>query len=142
MLPFLPHFENPLVISQVSFFFACSYSTPLLTVYLGSHMGVLSTAPLSNPFLLKKSTVPFNTYLLHQHGEPVQCIPFSTSPFSVLDIAASLPPSHSIKINEDLSIDPSSVKPKLVKRYLTLILPVHSFLHYRYPHTQSYYLYT
>lgn len=90
-------------------------------------MAVLSTAPLTISSLIEKETVPFTTRLLHQHGEPVQCIPFSTSPFSVLDIAASHPPSHSIMINEDLSIDPSSVKPKLVKKNLTLFAD--SFIH-------------
>ena len=76
-------------------------------------MAVLSAAPLSIPSLIATETVPFTSSLLHQHGEPVQCIPFTTSPFSVLDVAASNP-SRSIMISEDLSIDPSSVKPNLV----------------------------
>ena len=86
---------------------------PLLTLYLGSHLAVLSTA--AHGISIRKETVPFTPLLLHQHGEPVQCIPFSTSPFSVLDTAASHLPSRSITISEDLSIDPSSVKPNLVK---------------------------
>ena len=65
---------------------------------------------------MDRKTVPFTTSLLHQHGEPVQCIPFSTSPFSVLDTNASHPLSRSITIDEDLSIDPTSVKSNLVKK--------------------------
>lgn len=81
---------------------------------LGSDMAVLSAAPLRCPLLQYEETVPFTKFLMHQHGESVQCVPFSTSPFSVLDVASSYPPSHSIMINEDLSINPSSVKTNLV----------------------------
>ena len=78
-------------------------------------MAVLSAAPLNCPFLRHTDTVPFTNFLLHQHGEPIQCIPFSTSPFAVFDVAASHPSPCSIMINEDLSIEPSSVKPNLVR---------------------------
>ena len=107
----------PLVISQVPFFVCDGIDIPsFLTFYLGSDMAVLSAAPLKCPIFKGIETVPFTKFLLHQHGEPVQCIPFSTLPFSVLDVAASHPPSRSITINEDLSIDPSSVKLNMVEK--------------------------
>jgi len=87
----------------------------------GSDMAVLSAAPLKCPIFKGIETVPFTKFLLHQHGEPVQCIPFSTLPFSVLDVAASHPPSRSITINEDLSIDPSSVKLNMISAYPVLL---------------------
>ena len=109
--------------SYIPGIFLLSWMSPLqisLTLCLGSDMTVLSAAPLRCPFFKHIETVPFTKTLLHQHEEPVQCIPFSTSPFSILDIASSHPPSYSIMINEDLSINPSSVKTNLVK--LTLFL--------------------
>jgi len=87
----------------------------------GSDMTVLSAAPLRCPFFKHTETVPFTKTLMHQHEEPVQCIPFSTSPFSILDVASSHPPSYSIMINEDLSINPSSVKTNLISAYPVLL---------------------
>ena len=52
-----------------------------------------------------------------QHGEEVQCIPFTTSPFS--DVARNLPWSHAV-INEALKFTPSSLKVKLVGRVLII----------------------
>ena len=85
-------------------------------------MAVLSAAPLSSSSLLSTDTVPFTTSLLHQHGETVECIPFSTSPFSALDIAASQSQFRSIAINESLSINLSSVKSNLVRKKKPLFL--------------------
>ncbi|KAF8808730.1 hypothetical protein BYT27DRAFT_7337705 [Phlegmacium glaucopus] len=87
----------------------------------GSDMAVLSAAPLRCPLFNYTEAVPFTKSLMHQHGEPVQCVPFSTSPFSLLDVTSSHPSSWSIMINEDLSINPSSVKTNLMSAYPVLL---------------------
>jgi hypothetical protein len=44
----------------------------------------------------------FDPSLLTQHGEEVQCIPFTTSPFALLDVARNLPWTDAV-INQQLN---------------------------------------
>ncbi|KAF5331125.1 hypothetical protein D9619_005371 [Psilocybe cf. subviscida] len=74
---------------------------------VGSHMPVLSAASLWSESLEDAESVPFSRSLLHQHGEDVQCIPFSVSPFALLDAAKS---SDSLRYSTDLSFSPNSIK--------------------------------
>ena len=67
----------------------------------------------SQPELSANESHLFDPSLLKQHGEEVQCIPFTTSPFSLLDIAENLPWKHAV-IGEDLKFAPSSLDINLV----------------------------
>lgn len=142
-LPVLPHLGfSPSYIPGIFFSSYTQINSNLSDdSILGSDMAVLSAAPLRCPLLARTDTVPFTSSLMEQHGEPVHCIPFSTSPFSVLDITRSYSSSLSMMINEDLSINLSSVKTNLVKESYSLML-VSFIYYYRFPFTQPYYLYT
>jgi hypothetical protein len=61
----------------------------------------------------------FDPSLLRQHGEEVQCIPFTTSPFSLLDVARNLPWNHAV-INENLKFAPSSLKVNIVGGFVII----------------------
>ena len=88
-------------------------------------MPTLCAAPLwgpeldGDPRLFTRSAktgdepLPFEESMLKQHGEEIQCIPFTTSPFAVLDIARNLSWSNAI-INENLKFSPSSLKVNMV----------------------------
>lgn len=97
--------------------------------YEGSHVPTLSAAPLwcldfelcmPSAFSTDDRSVGpqlFDASMLRQYGEEVQCIPFTTSPFAVLDIARNLSWTNAI-IDENLKFSPSSVKANLVKNLL------------------------
>ena len=105
----------------------------------GSHIPTLSAAPLFTEGLDLEEPLPsiiqhpqledhiqkelpqnelhsFDPSLLMQHGEEVQCIPFTVSPFSLLDVARSLPWSDAV-INKYLKFAPSSLKVNLVSSF-------------------------
>jgi hypothetical protein len=105
----------------------------------GSHVPTLSAAPLwandlnlEEPFsciiqqpqrdhiqneLSDSESHLFDPSLLEQHGEEVQCIPFTTSPFTLIDIARNLPWTNAI-INENFKFIPSSLKVNLVRNII------------------------
>jgi hypothetical protein len=95
----------------------------------GSHVPTLCAAPMwcsglelcmpSASSTDNGSTSPqiFDASMLRQYGEEVQCVPFTTSPFAVLDIARNLSWTNAI-IDENLKFSPSSVKANLVKDLL------------------------
>lgn len=95
-------------------------------------MPTLSAAPLWGPeldgdlHLLTRSTrtgdepLPFEESMLKQHGQEIQCIPFTTSPFAVLDVARNLSWSNAI-INENLKFSPSSLKVNMVSLLRNLL---------------------
>ncbi|KDR76210.1 hypothetical protein GALMADRAFT_156320 [Galerina marginata CBS 339.88] len=86
----------------------------------GSDVPFLSAARLWPRELDTVEPEPFAEPLLTQHGEEVQCIPFTTSPFSILDIAASSKDS-SWSITRDLQVSPSSLKTSLFSAYPVLL---------------------
>lgn len=106
----------------------------------GSHTPTLSAAPLFTDGLDRQEALPsiiqhsqledsvqkelpqnelhsFDPSLLMQHGEEVQCIPFTISPFSLLDVARNLPWTEAA-INRDLKFAPSSLKVNLVGSFV------------------------
>lgn len=58
----------------------------------------------------------FDPSMLRQYDEEVQCIPFTTSPFAVVDIARNLSWTNAI-IDEHLKFSPSSVRANLVRNF-------------------------
>ncbi|KDR76211.1 hypothetical protein GALMADRAFT_247474 [Galerina marginata CBS 339.88] len=86
----------------------------------GSNVPLLSIAPLWARTLDSVEPMPFTESLLRQYGEDVQCIPFSISPFSVLDVPASSTNS-SWSITQDIKVVPSSIKPNLFSAYPVLL---------------------
>ncbi|KAF8910642.1 hypothetical protein CPB84DRAFT_1958477 [Gymnopilus junonius] len=89
----------------------------------GTNLPVLSAAPLWSRELDYVEPEPFTESLLYQHGEEVQCIPFTVSPFTLLDIPASSTDS-SWSIAQFLQIKPSSIKPTLFSAS-PVLLPVY-----------------
>ena len=87
-------------------------------------MPVLSAAPLWSPDQEAYEPVPFTEALLHQHGEEVQCIPYTVSPFSLLDIPKSSEDS-TWTIAQYLQVRPSTIKPTLVCQSISLSRPCH-----------------
>ncbi|KAF8969720.1 hypothetical protein BDZ97DRAFT_214933 [Flammula alnicola] len=86
----------------------------------GSHVPTLSAAPLWPRTLDGKEPLPFDESLLRQYEEEVQCIPFTISPFSVVDIATTSS-AESLEISPDLSFSPSSVKPTIFSAFPVLL---------------------
>jgi len=93
----------------------------------------LSAAPLWGPeldgdlqlFIGKIRTgddpLPFEEVMLKQHGQEIQCIPFTTSPFAALDIARNLSWSNAV-INENFKFSPSSLKVEMVSLLRSLLV--------------------
>ncbi|KAH9481351.1 hypothetical protein JR316_0005876 [Psilocybe cubensis] len=84
---------------------------------------LLSAAPLwnSDGDNYREDLVPFTAEFLEQQALDVQCIPFSVSPFSLLDIPASANSSTSWEISRDLSVSPSSIRTTLFSAQPVLI---------------------
>ena len=57
--------------------------------------------------------VPFTSELERQHDADVECLPYSISPFSVLEIAKNWPHGD-VEIGSDILFSPTSIKPTLV----------------------------
>ncbi|PPQ68669.1 hypothetical protein CVT25_012323 [Psilocybe cyanescens] len=90
---------------------------------VGFDAPLLSAAPLwrADGDNFREDLVSFTEDLLEQHGEEVQCIPFSVSPFTLLDIPASLDSKASWDITRDLSVSPSSIKTTMFSAQPVLI---------------------
>ncbi|KXN89111.1 hypothetical protein AN958_06312 [Leucoagaricus sp. SymC.cos] len=86
----------------------------------GSDYKVLSSAPLAPIDSYLQNSVPFSEELLCQYDIDVACIPYSISPFSILDIARRLSYSEA-KIAQDFRFTPSSLQPTLFAAYPILI---------------------
>lgn len=86
----------------------------------GSDFRVLSLVSLlSRPRNISEA-VPFSDDLRHQHDTDVWCLPYTISPFAVLDIASSLSPMDA-KVDDDLRFAPTSISPNLLAAYPVLI---------------------
>ncbi|KAJ7227149.1 hypothetical protein GGX14DRAFT_418352 [Mycena pura] len=89
--------------------------------YLPGHtMDKLSSVSLLSENLAVSETVPFSAELETQFDTKVTCLPFMTTPFSILDAANSLPASD-CRIDEDIQIEPSSIHTNLISAYPVLI---------------------
>lgn len=77
--------------------------------------------------------VPFTSELERQHDANVQCLPYSISPFSVLDIAKNWPHGD-VEIGDGMFFSPTSIKPTLVCSsrlpYLIRLQPVRQIAAY------------
>ncbi|KAJ7773234.1 hypothetical protein B0H16DRAFT_1511594 [Mycena metata] len=80
----------------------------------------LSSTSFLAPTLNIDKTVPFSAELETQFDTPISCLPFKTDPFSVLDLAKSLPSEH-CHITPDLRIHPSTIQANLICAYPVLI---------------------
>lgn len=57
--------------------------------------------------------VRFTPELERQHGMQIQCLPYTISPFSVLDITKAWPHGD-VEVADGLLISPTSITPTLV----------------------------
>jgi len=83
----------------------------------GSDFTVLSLVPLLSRSIKVTEAVPFSEELRHQYGTEVSCLPYTISPFTVLDIASSLSPRDS-KVDDDVHFTPTSIIPNLVRFFI------------------------
>ncbi|KAH7927934.1 hypothetical protein BV22DRAFT_1193229 [Leucogyrophana mollusca] len=67
-----------------------------------------------------EQAVPFSQSLTKQHGSDILCLPYTTSPFSLLDKARNLSFKQAT-IHDGVRFDPSSVKPNLFAAYPVLM---------------------
>ncbi|KAJ7739757.1 hypothetical protein DFH07DRAFT_839779 [Mycena maculata] len=89
--------------------------------YLPGHtMHKLSSISLLSPDLASHHPVPFSDALETQYDQKIICLPFMTTPLSILKVAKSLEPSQLI-FSEGLCIDLSSIKTNLLSAYPVLI---------------------
>ncbi|KAJ7284956.1 hypothetical protein C8J57DRAFT_1289983 [Mycena rebaudengoi] len=96
-------------------------SCVFLNSYLPGHtMEKLSSISLLSHELSSAEAVPFSADLDTQHGAKITCLPFTTSPFSLLDSAKSLSDS-ALDINQQLHIDPQSITTNLMCAYPVLV---------------------
>ena len=65
--------------------------------------------------------VPFTQDLRQQFDLEVSCLPYTISPFAMLDIAHSLPLQY-LKVDDHLSFKPTSIKPNFVRPDLSPLL--------------------
>ncbi|KAJ7707744.1 hypothetical protein B0H17DRAFT_529872 [Mycena rosella] len=79
----------------------------------------LSSMSLLSPQLADSKAVPFSSDMETQHGSKITCLPFQTSPFSVLDAVKSLRPADCVHGN--LRLDPLSISTNLISAYPVLI---------------------
>ncbi|KAF8206441.1 hypothetical protein K438DRAFT_1817212 [Mycena galopus ATCC 62051] len=80
-----------------------------------------SVSFLSDNLGLTTEAVPFTAALETQWDTKITCLPFKTTPFSVLDAAAkSLKPDQCV-ISEVLALEPSSIRANLICAYPVLI---------------------
>jgi hypothetical protein len=80
----------------------------------GSDFKVLSATPLLSRPLKISEAVPFSEELRYQYDTEVSCLPYTISPFAMLDIVSSL--SHiDGKVDDGLRFTPSSISPNLVR---------------------------
>ncbi|KAJ6513264.1 hypothetical protein C8R45DRAFT_963041 [Mycena sanguinolenta] len=90
--------------------------------YLPGYTGLdkLSCISLLSDSLALTEAVPFTEELATRGDTQVTCLPFKTTPFAALDAANSLS-FDQCRVNEVLSLDPSSITAKLICAYPVLI---------------------
>ncbi|KAF8632194.1 hypothetical protein AX15_001960 [Amanita polypyramis BW_CC] len=95
--------------------------TQFINTYLpGNDFKVLSLMSFWYKQLQEYQLVPFTPELETQHGMQVQCLPYTISPFSPLDIAQKWPHGD-VKVADDFQFSPTSIKPNLIAAYPVLI---------------------
>jgi hypothetical protein len=87
--------------------------------YSGSDYKVLSSTPLTPTDPHTRDTLPFSEGLLRQYDLDVACIPFSISPFSILEIARQFSYPEAT-IAQDFRFTPSSLTSTLVRPQLPI----------------------
>ena len=80
-------------------------------------MDTLSSISLLSPELSLHETVPFSADLETQHDTKITCLPFTTMPLCIPDLAKTLSPEQCI-INDSVRVDPSSIRTNLVSLFL------------------------
>ncbi|KZT00810.1 uncharacterized protein LAESUDRAFT_731876 [Laetiporus sulphureus 93-53] len=80
----------------------------------------LSRISLNSMLFDRGSTIRFSEDLLTQRGTEILCLPFSVTPFPLLDVARSLSYQQAT-ISEQLKFDPSAVKANLFAAYPVLV---------------------
>jgi hypothetical protein len=100
----------------------------------GSDFRVLSLTSLYSKQLRAIEPVPFTTAMETQYDTDIACLPYTISPFTVLDIAHSLSYSDAT-INPNTRFKPSSIKPELVRHGLTVLLYPWSYVFFSLQHT-------
>ncbi|KAF9048656.1 hypothetical protein BJ165DRAFT_1609689 [Panaeolus papilionaceus] len=102
-------------------------SVQFVNSYLpGSHLTKLAAAPLwfKDPeYRFMDDLQPFTDDLLRQHDLDVQCIPYTISPFSLLQLPKKLS-SSTFNLHEDFQVSPSSLKSIMFSAY-PVLLPVY-----------------
>jgi hypothetical protein len=76
-------------------------------------MDKLASTSLLSTRLAFQHTVPFSADLETQFETKITCLPFTTTPFSILDAAKSLQ-SRQCRVSDNFVIDPSSIRTNLV----------------------------
>ena len=86
----------------------------ILIISSGSDFKVLSLIPLLSRPRKPSDAVPFSDELRYQYDTEVSCLPYTISPFAVLDAASSLSPMDA-KVDDGLRFIPTSITPNLVR---------------------------
>ncbi|PFH52962.1 hypothetical protein AMATHDRAFT_45869 [Amanita thiersii Skay4041] len=97
-----------------------SYGDTQPSLSTRSHFRVLSTVSFWYEQLQQYQLVPFTPELETQYDSKVLCIPYSISPFSILEIAKNWPHGDA-NVQDGFRISPTSIKPNLVAAYPILI---------------------
>ncbi|KAK2463403.1 hypothetical protein APHAL10511_004489 [Amanita phalloides] len=92
-----------------------------LNTYLpGNDFKILSLLSFWYKELQQYQLVPFTPELERQHDVDVQCLPYTVSPFSVLDIAKDWPHGD-VEITDNFRFSPTSLKLNMAAAYPILI---------------------
>ncbi|KIL67566.1 hypothetical protein M378DRAFT_9342 [Amanita muscaria Koide BX008] len=91
------------------------------TYFPGNDFGVLPHISFWYQQLQNYRLVPFTSELENQFDTQVQCLPYTISPFSTLDIAKSWPHGDVEVDMAGFQFTPTSIKPNLVFRFLALV---------------------
>ncbi|KAF9532606.1 hypothetical protein CPB83DRAFT_629750 [Crepidotus variabilis] len=96
----------------------------------GSHLAPLCSSPFWSPSIEElvcvapeENLMPFDESLLHQQGEDVHCIPYSTSPFALLDKVKNLTWEDNT-VDKHLTFSPSSLEVKILSAS-PILLPIY-----------------
>ncbi|KAL6302372.1 hypothetical protein BKA93DRAFT_736922, partial [Sparassis latifolia] len=85
----------------------------------------LSSLSLAHPAYTQFNNVRFSEDLETQHGSDILCLPFTHTPFKLIDLARSLSYEEATTTEpKPLRFDPESVKERLIAAY-PLLLPVY-----------------
>lgn len=80
---------------------------------VGNDFEFMPSLSLWDKKLSQYELVPFTSELERQHDADVQCLPYSISPFSVLEIAKNWPHGD-VEVDDGVLFSPTSIKPTLV----------------------------